>query len=161
MQASGKAESLSLPSLENASVLDVATFWLGDVHVRIHLNEQLAELLRYIVEDVRDGYKPGGSHEFNFCPICRERLEEYEQPDIWIRGLKCQNDHEFGERGVRLRGRVDGADIDVCAEFEECTVRQLIEAWVKSDDQSARWLRPQLHESVMRVFKAYAADAAL
>jgi hypothetical protein len=152
------AASLNLPNLKNESMLGIATFWLGDAQTRVYLNEQISELLRYIVEDVRDGYKPNGSHEFNFCPVCREKLDDYEQPDIWIRGLKCKNEHEFGERGARLRGRADGANIDVCAEFEESTVKQLIEAWLKNDDQNMRWLRPQLHDSVMGVFKSYMAS---
>jgi len=87
--ATSNAASMRLPHLAGQSPDTVAAFWLSDKAARSVLNEQLAELLRVAVENRRVPYDTS----FVQCPLCGERLAEYEQPDVWVQGLRCPNSH--------------------------------------------------------------------
>jgi len=133
--------------LEGKPTETVATFWLSDTRARPALNEQLAELLRTVIEGRRLKERPTFSH----CPICGERLTHYEQPDIWVAGLQCQNTHQWVLRGGRLFGRVGDARLTLHAELSDEMASQLIRAWLND----GRDLKPQLHESVRRVLESW------
>ena len=77
-----RRESLDFPTLENEDIVSIANFWLTESEARIHLNEQLGQLLRCMIEALRDDYKFQGDHPFNWCPICGAALVKYDQPGI-------------------------------------------------------------------------------
>ncbi len=140
-----RAASISLPQLEDMSPLAIAAFWLSDPEARSVLNEQLAELLRAILEDRRILSQPSFSH----CPLCGEVLLEHEQPDIWVVGLRCSNGHAWASRGGGLGGFLSGSRFSLHAEAPDSTVAQLIAGWLKGNPQ----LQRQLHSSVRRVLE--------
>jgi hypothetical protein len=117
----------------------IANYWLSDQLPRSLLNPQLAELLRVFLESRRVTDEP----EFSFCPICGEALAEYDQPDIWVKGLRCLRSHSWAERG----GRLYSPPVELLAEHSDTVVSQLIAAWLKDNSH----LKPYLHESIRRV----------
>src|SRR5262245_35090349 len=106
------AASAHFPELDAQEPAQVAAFWLSNTRARSILNEQLAELLRTILED----RSPSDSLRFSFCPICCAELAEYEQPDIWVRGLRCIHSHAWAERGGQLGCVLGTARFGLCAE---------------------------------------------
>lgn len=153
-----QARALKLPDLEGMNSTDTALFWLTNEHVRPYLNEQIGILLRNIVEIMRDGYNLNRPHPFKYCPACGSPLEEFEQPDIWVQGLRCSQGHEYAERGSHLGA--SGMNLYIHNEFEERTVNQLAHAWLKRGGDEERWLLPQLHKSIEKVFEEYLRHVA-
>jgi hypothetical protein len=135
------------PELEGTPVEAVVTFWLTDARVRPALNEQLAELLRTVV----DGRRLKDSPPFSRCAICGEPLTLHEQPDIWVVGLQCKNTHRWASRGGLLFGRVGDARLTLHAELSEDAATQLIRGWLND----RRDLKPQLHKSLRRVLESW------
>ena len=138
------AAGITLPEIGGLSTLAIASFWLSDPRARWVLNDQLAILLRAIVESRRILDEP----HFSFCPICGEAVEEYERPlDLYMRGLRCQNDHRWALRGGRLFSTMETVTLELQAEYSDAVVSQLIAAWLKRDPH----LEPNLHDSVRQV----------
>ncbi|MGH9624618.1 MAG: hypothetical protein ACRD4G_09815 [Bryobacteraceae bacterium] len=143
-----QAASMRFPELQGKSLREVASFWLTDPIARAALNEQLAELLRAYVE----GRLPSRDIAFRQCPFCGEQLREYEQPDIWVQGLRCRNAHSWASRGNWLGTVVDGRSFGVHSELQASTVRQLIGVWLKGGP----FLDTQVHKSVHQVLEGTA-----
>jgi hypothetical protein len=136
------AAGMHFPQLEGQPVEVVAAFWLAESAARSALNEQLAELLRIIIENRRVSIEL----PFSYCPVCGDELSEYQQPDIWVQGLRCSQGHSWASRGGRLFSIVAGARLRLHAEPSDATVARLIVGWLKGKPR----LDPQLHESVRR-----------
>ena len=147
---SGDAALMRLPGLDEKPPKAVAAFWLSDRKARSALNEQLAELLRTVIDSRRLKHAPS----FWRCPICGEGLSEYEQPDIWIQELRCVNSHVWASRGGRLEDISGDARLTLHAELAEDVTRQLMIGWLKDRHE----LKPQLHASVRRVFESWLSE---
>ena len=138
------AASITLPEIGGLSTSAIASFWLSDPRARWVLNEQLALLLRAIIESRRISDEP----HFSFCPICGAALEEYERPlDLYMKGLRCHNDHRWALRGGLLFSAMETVKLELQAEYSDAVVRQLTAAWLKRDPQ----LEPNLHDSIRQV----------
>jgi hypothetical protein len=140
-----RAPSLRFPHLDGQPPRTVAAFWLSDPSARSALNEQLAELLRAILEDRRVAAAP----EFSYCPLCGEALSEHEQSDVWMVSLRCPNAHDWDSRGGRLFGVVGGSRFTLHAEAPDSTIARLVAGWLGGNPH----LEPQLNESVRQVLK--------
>jgi hypothetical protein len=139
--ATATAAAAHFPGLERRNRKQVAEFWLSDPSARRLLNQQLAELLRTILE----ARSRDEALRFHYCPVCGGELSEYDQPDIWVRGLRCSQNHSWAERGGRLGSLSIGLALH--AEPSAAVVRQLVSGWLKGNPQ----LDSNLHESVRRV----------
>ena len=137
------AKASSFPEMSTLSPSAIASFWLTDPHARRLLNEQLAHLLRATLESRHVLDEPS----FLFCPICRETLAEYEQPNIWVQGLCCQRSHCWALRGGHLFSAMANMRFELHAEYSDAAVGQLIAGWLKGGAH----LRSNLHESIRRV----------
>src|ERR1700741_80655 len=126
------------PSMSGHSPVAIANYWLSDPLARSLLNQQLAQLLRAFLESRRVTDEP----EFSFCPLCGEALVGDDQPDIWVKGLRCQGNHSWALRG----GRLYWQSLELLAEHSDAVVSRLIAGWLKND-----YLKPYLHESVRGV----------
>ena len=135
-----EASSAQFPQLKGKGPEAVATFWLTDPAARSMLNEQLAELLRVILE----ASSVSASLSFSYCPFCGGALTEYEQPDIWVRGLRCPSNHSWAERGGRLSCLLRGFAYRIHTELSDKVARQAVSAWLGGNPH----LDPNLHESV-------------
>lgn len=133
------AASASFPEISSLPSEAIASFWLSDPHARSMLNGQLAQLLRATLECQRVLDEP----QFSFCPICGEMLAEYDQPNIWIKGLRCQKGHSWALRGDRFYC----SPLELHAEHSDTVASQLAAAWLKGDPH----LESNLHESIRRV----------
>ena len=138
--------SLALPLLDHQSNEAIASFWLSDAAARAHLNPQLAELLRIFLE--RRHVK--AERPFTYCPLCGLALSHYDQPDIWVLGLRCANGHTWATRGGRIGGGSAQVHISLKSEPSDSVVAQLIRAWLKPNPH----LSPQLHETIRRVLSS-------
>jgi hypothetical protein len=145
-RASACAARLVLPDLSGLSLEEICSFWLSDARARLHLNDQLAELLRFFVENRHNPARFQATH----CPACATPLTPYEQPDIWVKGLRCAQGHTWGERGSQLGGIVGGMQITLHAEPSDQVVAELSRGWLRPDPH----LEPQLHGSVRLVLQA-------
>jgi len=138
------AAGITPPEIDSLPTPAIASFWLSDPRARWVLNDQLAILLRTIVESRSVLDEP----DFSFCPICGEVLEEYERPlDLYMKGLRCQGDHRWALRGGRLFSAMGTVKLELQAEYSDAVVSQLIAAWLKRDPH----LEPNLHDSIRQV----------
>ena len=139
-----KAVSAHFPNLEDQTSEQVATFWLSDPAARGILNEQLATLLRVILE----GYAREDALPFLFCPMCCGELAYYDDGDIWVRACRCPRGHRWGERGGRLGCPLQGQRaFALWAEPSRSVVRQHIAGWLQGNPH----LDTNLHESVRKI----------
>ena len=136
------AKNAKFPELGNRTPAGIASFWLSDPRARSILNEQLAQLLRAILESRSVIEEP----KFSYCPICRESLLPYEQRDIWVQGLRCGNNHSWACRGWRLFSAARNG-IKLQAENSDVVIGLLINSWLKRHPN----LDTNLHDSVRRV----------
>ena len=138
------AAGITLPEISGLSTPAIASFWLSDPRARSVLNDQLALLLRAIVESRSILDEP----HFSFCPICRDALEEYDRPlDLYMKGLRCRRKHCWALRGGRLFSAMEAVRLELQAEYSDAMVSQLITAWLNRDPH----LEPNLHDSVRQV----------
>jgi len=137
------AASASFHEIRGLTPEAIASFWLSDPHARSVLNDQLAQLLRATLESRRVVEEP----RFSFCPICGNRLAEYDQPDIWVQGLRCQGGHSWALRGGRFFSTIASMRLELQAEHSDDVASRLIAAWLKGNPH----LETNLHESVRRV----------
>ena len=140
-----EAVSARFPELEGKNPADIAAFWLKEPSARRLLNEQLAELLRFILESAAGD--PGLS--FRYCPFCGGALARYEQPDVWVNGLRCDNGHEWAERGGRLSCVLRRFGYVFHADLDESVARTLALGWTRDNPT----LASDLPESVRRVLE--------
>jgi hypothetical protein len=141
-----KAATLHFPDLEHQPPGQVIEFWLSNPVARKALNDQLAELLRTIADN-RVAKEP---LPVSYCPMCGCGLAEYNQSDIWVRGLRCSQGHEWATRGGRLGCVLGGVRFGLHAELYEAVFRQLVSAWLKGNPA----LNSNLHPSVGRLLAA-------
>src|SRR6266478_3778841 len=132
-------DGANFPPMSGHSPEAIANYWLSDPLARSLLNQQLAELLRAFLESRR----VTDEAEFSFCPICGEALVEYDQPDIWVKGLRCHAGHSWALRG----GHLYSLPLELLAEHSDAVVSRLIAGWLKDNPH----LKPYLHESIRRV----------
>jgi hypothetical protein len=138
------AAGITFPEIDGLSTPAIASFWLSDARARSVLNDQLALLLRAIVESRSILDEP----DFSFCLICGEVLEEYERPlDLYMKGLRCQSGHRWALRGGRLISAMETVELGLQAEYSDAVVSQLIAAWLRRDPH----LEPNLHDSLRQV----------
>ena len=145
-EATAQASRLELDTLAGASPERVARFWLSDTRARAHLNSQLAELLRVFLEQ----RCAESDFRLKYCPSCGSQLSGYEQPDIWVAGLRCPNGHDWAERGRRLWTTIDGILVEIEAEPSSSVVASLVTAWLSGNPH----LESNLHVSVRRVLES-------
>jgi hypothetical protein len=139
-----KATSVSFPDLKGQTPQQVASFWLSDATARGFLNEQLAMLLRVILE----GSARVDALRFLYCPVCGDSLIR-DGGDAWVDGYRCARGHRWGERGGRLGCPIGpGSPFGLCAEPTRSVVEFLISAWLRG----GRELDAQLDSSVREVF---------
>ncbi len=129
--------------MDDLSTKAIAEFWLSDPHARSMLNQQLAQLLRWILE------RPGliDEPQFLFCPICRHSLVEYDPDDIWVKGLRCKKDHLWALRGGHFFHFTETAHIELYSDSPDKTANRLVAAWLTPNPT----LETNLHESIRRV----------
>jgi hypothetical protein len=139
------AAKAKLPALAGRPPAAIAAFWLSDSYARSMLNEQLAELLRTVI----DARTAEAESPWSYCPMCAQPLSAHEQPDAWVRGLHCSHGHAWALRGGRLAGGDTPAQVDLHAELIKSTMLQLIQGWLNHNP----YLDPQLHESVAGVLQ--------
>ena len=84
-----RAAEASFPEIRNLSLPAIASFWLSDPRARSVLNQQLAQLIRVILESRSVLNEP----RFSFCSTCGYTFGNWEQPDIYVQGLRCSNGH--------------------------------------------------------------------
>jgi hypothetical protein len=138
------AAGITLPEIDGLSTAAIASSWLSDPRAREVLNEQLALLLRTIIEPRKILEEP----DFSFCPICGAPLGECERPfDIYMKGLRCQSDHRWALRGGRLFSAMESVKLELQGEYSDAVASQLIAAWLKRNPH----LEPNLHDSVRKV----------
>jgi hypothetical protein len=143
-----KAGSAHFPELEHGSINQIAAFWLTEPTARIILTEQLAKLLRVILED---RFASDKAFPFTHCLVCGKRLYNLEVPDDWMMGLRCPDGHTWWSRGDTIGGIVDGTEYTLCAELSEFEARQLVSAWLGRNAD----LDSNLHQSVRQVLEHF------
>jgi hypothetical protein len=154
-QESATASAAKFPVLAGKPPAEVASFWLSDPHARSILNEQLAELLRTIL----DGRTAAAEHDPCYCPRCARPLSDHEPPDAWIWAFRCSRGHRWHYRsralwavpGRRPAGSDAPAEIKLHEEMTKATAVQLVKCWLNGN----RLLASNLHKSVARVLNRW------
>jgi hypothetical protein len=79
--------------------LEIAKEWLTNEDFRKNIHAQLAEILRkYIELNNLTSQLENQSISDNYCPVCSLDLQGFDQDDVWVKGLKCANEHIFYSR---------------------------------------------------------------
>jgi hypothetical protein len=138
-----RAADAGFPEIRSLPLPAIASFWLSEPRARSVLNQQLAQVLRVILESRSVPDEP----RLSFCSTCGNSLGNWEQPDIYVQGLRCPNGHLWTLRSGQLTSVTDGKCLTLQAEYADTTVSQLIAAWLKGGP----YLDPNLHGSVRRV----------
>ena len=87
------------------SLDDIFREWLSNPKLRNHLNDSLANVLRFIVEKKSGKQIISGHYKYDFCPTCGNSLRDMASDDLYVAFLKCKNDHSFLTRnGMRRVG---------------------------------------------------------
>lgn len=141
-----KLSAIKIPASSNNSIESVASFWLLQTEHRDLLNSQLAEMLRTILDRTRHNRKIRKPLHFRWCPICKSKLSEFKQMDVWVQGLKCSHEHTFYLRGGLLTG--SGVELVLTAELTDSILNNLIKGWLKPNP----YLDPLLPLSIRQVF---------
>lgn len=126
-------------SVANTSLLRK---WLQEDTYRAKLNDQLADVLRRIAEESLDANF--GHETFAYCPICRAQLHEIQEDDVWTNKLKCENRHEFHQRGANLNFIVKGTNYRLCSEMSKADLIFVIDGWLSDNGSLKNQLHPEL-----------------
>lgn len=126
-RASATAASAHFPELDNAEVGMVAAFWLTDARARSVLNQQVAQMLRAIVEERAPEHTPTTS----YCPICAAALLEGGISIVERIGLACSARHEW----VRLMHGLSAVSAQqsfvLYPEMSRQAMINLVHAWLE------------------------------
>ena len=154
-ESTARAAGLEVALGEEANELQIIEYWLGDEKARKVLNAQLAEILRSIADE-RGGRSIDDSPSFSSCPLCAKPLEPFDQPDIWVLGLRCGSGHEFSQRGgsIWTSGRASGENVALERELSASTLRTLVDGWLEGHPAADA----QVHESIRRVLQSYSSS---
>ena len=147
---SARAATANYPELENLDTAQVAEFWLADPTARTLLNQQLAELLRGILE----GHFPPAPLTLAFCPICATKLVPSGGGDGWTQGLRCSRDHRWEHRGSQITYVRGTRAFTLITEPSEGVAHQLASGWLEGNPA----MDTNLHLSVRRVLEHYASS---
>jgi hypothetical protein len=141
--------AIKVPASSCNSIDSVASFWLLQTEHRDLLNSQLAEMLRAILDRTHHNRKIREPLHFRWCPICKSKLSEFEQMDVWVQGLKCSHEHTFYLRCGWLAG--SGIELVLTAELTDSILNNLIKGWLKPSP----YLDPLLPLSIRQVFEKF------
>jgi len=146
-----KCASIEGPTIKNRDNLEIIRVWLTDFKFRSKLNNQLAIMIRRIYEISKDNLHIIYDYNiFKYCPLCSMPLREFKQDDVWIKGLKCKNNHEFFERdGVGFS--FDGGYVNLKEEMADKVLYSLIKRWLKKEKN----LQLQLHSQIKLVLMEF------
>lgn len=85
------------------STEDTIREWLSNPNLRNHLNDSLANVLRYILENKDIKETRHEQYSYDFCPLCSNALKDQAVDDLYIAFLRCPNNHAFISRqGLRF-----------------------------------------------------------
>ena len=86
-------------AVNDENTINIAKTWLSNEDYRKCIHSQIAEILRKYIEinDFPQQQENQNTSE-NYCPGCSLDLVEFEQDDVWVRGLECTNKHTFYSR---------------------------------------------------------------
>lgn len=81
--------------------------WLSDPTYRSHLNDQMAEILRLLLESNETAYNKPAQKERGilYCPFCGEEVKRQrllDNLDIYSQELKCVKGHNFTYRNCLM-----------------------------------------------------------
>ncbi len=143
---SEKVHGISLKSTQNDE--DSILKWLSENKYRKFLNDQLALLLRRIYEIKKNGNNitDDGLSQFIYCPLCKDKLLQFKQVDIWVIGLRCNNNHNF-----LYRNGVRDDNFKLCDEPSNKTLLFLIKTWLKKNSI----LESNINEQILNILKRY------
>jgi hypothetical protein len=139
------------PASDSTDDMSIIEYWLGNEDVRSCLNNQLAEILQniYWSSEPDKHVRPKGD-TFIYCPLCGSELYDFEQDDVWVRGKRCGNGHDFYERGCRLNFILEGDSSHLVGEMSDEVLASLIEGWLQGDPQLATQLPLQIRSFLER-----------
>ncbi len=82
-------------------------------------------------------------------------LVELEQPDVWVRGLRCAGGHEWWERGHRIWMNAGERRVTVVTEMSDDTLRFFIRNWLR---RSRAYVEEQLGTAIVRALERFLED---
>jgi len=111
--------------------IEIAKEWLNNENYRKNINSQIAEVLRKFIESSDLASSPENQNILEkYCPVCSLSLKEFKQEDVWVKELKCTNDHIFHSRnGLSYNNSTLKPDID------KTQFQALIESYLNSDQK--------------------------
>lgn len=137
--------------LANDNELVVIQSWLTDFNLRSKLNNQLANIIRRILEIKSKKINIENNYEvFKYCIFCSNELSEFQQNDVWVKGLECIKHHRFLVRNG-LGFQVNGYSLKLQDDMSNSILVNLVEAWLRPN----KFLEKQLHEQIKRILKDF------
>lgn len=149
---SAKCPFIKGPIFKKAEDVKLIKSWLTNFTYRSKLNGQLAVMIRRIYEIYTANlHIPNECDVFKYCPLCAKSLKEFEQRDIWVQGLRCNEGHKFFDRLGSLRFQYQGEDLILETEMSDEILHTLLKSWLKRD----KVLETQLHRQIKSILINY------
>ena len=154
-QFGGILTANTVQSLPNtSSEVQVLKFWLTNLYARQRLPNQLALVCRRIIEIMEnDHHVTKVENPFAFCPICGDALSRFDSDDLYMQGLRCNNNHEFWWRGSTINFTEHGTRANLSAELDDNYMPTLIEYWTGDSVLIQPYVHPQLRSVLKRFGK--------
>ena len=154
-QESADVHSVISPAHPDATDINIIKFWLTDNAARSKLNSQIAKILSKIHEAITtESPKKTEFPIFKFCPFCKLQLEQFDQDDCWVRGIKCTNDHKLYERGGGVNYHTDDGSFHLSSELSNESVMFFIDSWLKGNPALDTNLHPEIKGIFLRFREA-------
>lgn len=108
---------------------DILKEWLLNPCLRDHLNDNLAGIVRHVLEQQNGKVISKESLKYTYCPSCGEVLQDVTpKEEMYLAVLKCKGNHEFLCRGGMS---VSGSRTSLSFDYDENYFRRSFKAWME------------------------------
>jgi predicted RNA-binding Zn-ribbon protein involved in translation (DUF1610 family) len=115
---------------------DILKEWLLNPSLRDHLNDNLAGIVRHVLEQQNGKVISTETLKYTYCPSCGEVLQDVTpKEELYLAVLKCKGNHEFSCRGGMS---VAGSRTNLSFDYDENYFRRSFKAWMEDRDFTLR-----------------------
>ena len=111
--------------------IDILREWLSNSHLRDHLNDNLANIVRVILDRKSGKQTAKEQYRYDHCPACGDKFQNVPTDDLYVGILKCGHDHTFLSRGG-LRSATDPMTA-ISFDYDEKYFEMCYKSWIQDN----------------------------
>ncbi|QWV93567.1 hypothetical protein KP004_20810 [Geomonas oryzisoli] len=109
---------------------DILKEWLTNARLRDHLNDNLAGILRFLLDHENGKAETKEPLKYTYCPSCGEKLGDVTpEEELYETVLKCKNSHTFLSRGGM---HAPGSEERFSFDYDERYFRMSYLSWMEN-----------------------------